>query len=336
MRWKKDSNVYRTDKETKEMSRTPLVILTGPTAAGKTELSIRLAEAIGAEIISADSMQVYKKMDIGTAKIMPDQMKGIRHYLVDELLPDEPFNVVIFQEKARSAIKEILSRGHIPMIVGGTGFYIQAVLRDIDFSDHTDDHSYRQSLERIAASEGGEVLYTMLKQQDPKAAQEIHPNNIKRVIRALEYHRQTGALISEHNSTQRAKKSPYNAAYFVLNMPRDILYARIERRVDEMMAVGLPEEVRKLREDGYDRSLVSMQGLGYKELLAYYDGELSLEEAVFLIKRDTRRFAKRQLTWFRREEDVIWLDKTAYPSDDALLMHMLEVLKNKDIIQTGE
>ncbi len=317
------------------MPKTPLVILTGPTAVGKTALSIRLASAIGAEIISADSMQVYKKMDIGTAKIMPDQMNGIRHYLVDEILPDEPFNVVVFQKKAREAISEITGRGHIPMIVGGTGFYIQAVLRDIEFSENDNDHSYRQSLEALAEAGGAEKLYAMLKEQDPGAAEAIHPNNVKRIIRALEYNRQTGGLISDHNREQRQKQSPYNAAYFVLNMPRDILYSRIEARVDQMMEEGLEEEVAKLREEGYDRGLVSMQGLGYKELLACFDGEMTLEEAVAVIKRDTRRFAKRQLTWFRREQDVIWIDKSEYGSEDAILRFMIAQLEERKIIKTG-
>ena len=315
------------------MSKAPLVILTGPTAVGKTALSIRLAQAIDAEIISADSMQVYKLMDIGTAKIMPGQMQGVRHHLVDCLMPDEPFNVVVFQQEAKKAMTGIYERGHIPLVVGGTGFYIQALLNDVDFSENDNDKGYRHRLEKMARTEDGpEKLYDLLCRTDPEAAKAIHPNNVKRIIRALEYHQQTGEMISAHNALQRQKTSAYNSAYFVLDMPRDQLYKRIEDRIDQMMEAGLLEEVKALKAAGYDRSLVSMQGLGYKQLLAYLDHEISLDEAIGLIKRDTRRFAKRQLTWFRREADVEWFDKAAYPSEDEILQAMLRDLKEKNII----
>ncbi len=315
------------------MPKTSLVILTGPTAVGKTALSIRLAKEIGAEIISADSMQVYKMMDIGTAKIMPDQMHGVPHHLVDCLMPDEPFNVVIFQQEAKKAISGIYERGHIPLVVGGTGFYIQALLNDVDFSENDDDPGYRHKLEALAETQDGAgKLYDLLCQTDPEAAKAIHPNNVKRIIRALEYHQQTGERISEHNALQRQKTSAYNSAYFVLNMPRDLLYRRIEERIDQMMDKGLLEEVRRLKEAGYQRSLVSMQGLGYKQLLAYLDHEMTLDAATALIKRDTRRFAKRQLTWFRREADVEWFDKSAFGSEDEILRAMLKALKEKNII----
>ena len=315
------------------MSKTPLVILTGPTAVGKTALSIRLAKEIGAEIISADSMQVYKLMDIGTAKIMPREMQGIPHHLVDCFMPDEPFNVVIFQQEAKKAISAIYERGHIPLVVGGTGFYIQALLNDVDFSENDSDYSYRKELEACSQTEeGAERLYELLCQTDPEAAKAIHPNNVKRIIRALEYYQQTGERISEHNAFQRQKTSAYNSAYFVLNMPRDLLYRRIEERIDQMMDQGLLDEVMRLKEKGYSRSLVSMQGLGYKQLLAYLDHEMTLEEATALIKRDTRRFAKRQLTWFRREADVQCFDKSAFASEDEILHAMLGELKRKNII----
>ena len=315
------------------MSKPPLVILTGPTAVGKTALSIRLAKEIGAEIISADSMQVYRQMDIGTAKIMPDEMQGVPHHLVDCFMPDEPFNVVIFQQEAKKAIAGIYERGHLPLIVGGTGFYIQAVLNDIAFAENEDDHTYRHSLEAMAKEEdGAEKLYALLCRLDPSSAQTIHPNNIKRMIRALEYHQQTGQMISEHNAAQRKRSSAYNSAYFVLNMPRPRLYERIEARIDEMMDQGLLEEVRKLKAAGYGRSLVSMQGLGYKQLMAYLDDEIPLDEAISLIKRDTRRFAKRQLTWFRREPDVQWIDKSLFASEDDILRDMIRLLEEKNII----
>ena len=310
----------------------PLIVLTGPTASGKTALSIELAKAIGGEIISADSMQVYRQMDIGTAKIRPEEMEGIPHYLVDVLEPDDPFNVVVFQQMAKAAMKKIRENGHIPIIVGGTGFYIQAILNDIDFKENEDD-GYRSHLEAMAASDGGpERLYEMLKEVDPESTEKIHCHNAKRVIRALEYFHQTGQKISEHNEQESRKESPYNFAYFVLNRPREVLYERIDQRVDQMMEEGLVQEVRKLKDRGYDRSLVSMQGLGYKEILAFFDGELSLEEAVYILKRDTRHFAKRQLTWFKRERDVLWLDQSKYDSRGAILADMIHILRQKGII----
>lgn len=202
----------------------PMVILTGPTAVGKTELSIRLAKILDAEIISADSMQVYKKMDIGTAKIMPEEMEGIKHYLVDELDPKEEFHVARFQQMAKDALKEIYAKGKIPLIVGGTGFYIQSLLYDIDFTKEDGDQEYRKQLEEKAKREGNDSLYEMLKQVDPKSTEKIHKNNVKRVIRALEFYKLNGYPISEHNEKEAAKTSPYNFAYFVLNHKRDILY----------------------------------------------------------------------------------------------------------------
>ncbi len=300
------------------MTKKPLIILTGPTAVGKTELSILLAKAINGEIISADSMQVYKHMDIGSAKIRTDEMDGVLHHLIDELEPSEPFHVVRFQEMARKAMEEIYSRGHIPIVTGGTGFYIQALLYDIDFEDTCEDEAYRSELEAFAAKNGAESLHAMLQEVDQKAAEEIHYNNVKRVIRALEYYKLTGRKISEHNEKQRQKESPYDFYYFVLNRNRALLYKRIEKRVDIMMEQGLLSEVTRLKEMGYDRSYVSMQGIGYKELLAYLDGEMTLKEAVDIIKKDTRHFAKRQLTWFKRERDVIWLDLDCLSQKEAL------------------
>ena len=306
----------------------PLLILTGPTAAGKTELSVRLAKRIGGEIVSADSMQVYKHMDIGSAKIRKEEMEGVPHHLIDVLEPSEPFHVVRFQQMALEAMEGIYERGHIPIITGGTGFYIQALLYHIDFEDTCEDPVYREKLENLAQREGAERLHELLKEADPRAAEEIHSNNIKRMIRALEYHRLTGRRISEHNREQREKQSPYSFAYFVLNRERAVLYERINRRVDLMMEEGLLEEVKKLKAMGYDRSYVSMQGIGYKELLGYLEGEYSLEEAVERIKLDTRHFAKRQLTWFRRERDVIWLEADRL-TGEQLLEKTAELWKEK-------
>lgn len=315
------------------MKKRPLIILTGPTAVGKTAASIGLAKAVGGEIISADSMQVYRQMDIGSAKITKDEMQGIPHYLVDVLEPEEAFNVVRFQELAKEAMEEIFRNGHIPIVVGGTGFYIQALLYDIDFTENDSDLSFREELEKKAGEEGAESLHALLEKADPQAAAQIHPHNVKRVIRALEFNRKTGQKISEHNEKERQKESPHNFAYFVLTDDRKALYERIDRRVDKMMEQGLLEEVRRLKDRGLPRDSVSMQGLGYKELFAYLEGEYPLEEAVRIIKRDTRHFAKRQLTWFRRERDVVWIDRQENEQDERkILESMLSVLREKQII----
>lgn len=314
------------------MDKKPLVILTGPTAVGKTSLSISLAKRINGEIISADSMQVYKKMDIGTAKIKAEQMDGVTHYLIDELEPDEEFNVVKFKQLSGFYMEQIYAKNKIPILVGGTGFYIQAVLYDIDFAENAADTSYREYLQGLLQKYGNEYLHELLAKTDPDSAAAIHPNNSKRVIRALEYLKLTGEKISGHNEEQRKKSSPYNYAYFVLNKNRAALYENINKRVDMMMAEGLLDEVKALKAAGYSRDLVSMQGLGYKELLACLEGETSLQEAVDIIKRDTRHFAKRQLTWFRREKDVIWVDKDNFHTEEEILCFMLEHLKSKSIL----
>jgi len=298
----------------------PFVVLAGPTAVGKTKMSIRLAKAIAGEIISADSMQVYRHMDIGSAKIRPEEMEGVPHHLIDVLEPSEEFHVVKFQQMAKEAMTGIYDRGHIPILTGGTGFYIQAVLYDIDFTKESGDDAYRKELEDFAERSGAEALHERLAAVDPKAAKDIHPHNIKRVIRALEYHHQTGDLISRHNEQERQKESPYDASYFVLNDDRQKLYHQIDRRVDLMIEAGLVDEVQALKDMGCTSSMVSMQGLGYKEILAYLDGVLSLDDAIYRIKRDTRHFAKRQITWFKREKDVIWVDKPDFDYDEEKML----------------
>ena len=291
------------------MNQKPMIILTGPTAVGKSALSVELAKKINGAVISADSMQVYRHMDIGSAKIMPEEMQGITHYMIDELEPDEEFHVVRFTTMAKEYLKEIYAAGKIPIIAGGTGFYIQA-------KEH-----------------GAGYLHEMLRKVDLASAEAIHANNVKRVIRALEFYHLSGQKISEHNETERQKQSPYNFAYFVLNDERAKLYERIDKRVDAMIAAGLVNEVQKLKDMGCSREMVSMQGLGYKEILAYLDGEYTLEEAVYIIKRETRHFAKRQLTWFKRERDVIWLDKQTFGYDEAaILTDMISILQEKEII----
>ena len=315
------------------MKKKPLVVLTGPTAVGKTKASIGLAKAIGGEIISADSMQVYEYMDIGSAKIRPEEMQGVPHYLIDDLKPWDEFHVVRFQQMAKNAMEQIYANGHIPIVVGGTGFYIQALLYDIDFTGTAQDDTYRAELENLAKEKGAAYLHNMLRKVDPKSAEDIHANNVKRVIRALEYYRQTGQKMSEHNEEERRKESPYEFVYFVLNAPREQLYARIDRRVDQMIEEGLVDEVKHLKELGCTKEMVSMQGLGYKEILAYLNGTSTLEEAIYIIKRESRHFAKRQLTWFRRERDVIWLNKPDFEYDDTkILTYMMDVLQAKGIL----
>lgn len=309
-----------------------VVVLTGPTAVGKTALSIALAKALDTGIISADSMQVYKYMDIGSAKITPQEMDGVGHALVDVYEPDEAFHVVRFQHDAKEAMKRLWAQGRLPLIVGGTGFYIQALLYDIDFTAEDADRTLREKYEIIVREQGAQALHEMLRAVDPQSAADIHANNVKRVIRALEFYEKTGVPISSHNAAEREKASPYGFAYFVLTDRREKLYARIDARVDAMMEQGLLDEVKTLKQMGYTRDMVSMQGLGYKELLAYLDGECSLEEAVHIIKRDTRHFAKRQLTWFRRERDVIWVDKSAFGYDDQkILSYMLEQIEKRGL-----
>ena len=278
----------------------PLVVLTGPTAVGKTKLSIALAKAINGEILSADSMQVYKHMDIGSAKIRPEEMEGVPHHLIDILEPWEEFNVVVFQKHCLECMEQIYDRSHIPILVGGTGFYIQAVLQGIDFTENEENTEYRKKLELLAEEQGPESLHEMLKKVDPVSAENIHANNIKRTIRALEYYELTGEPISVHNEREKERTSPYNFSYFVLTDDREKLYARIEDRIDEMMS----------------------------------QGECSLEDAVYTLKRDTRHFAKRQLTWFRRESEVTWIDKGRFDyNEEKILEYMIRELGEKEIYE---
>lgn len=312
-----------------------LIILTGPTAVGKTELSIQLAKKINGSVISADSMQVYRHMDIGSAKISREEMQEVPHYLIDTFEPDEEFHVVKFQEYAKKYMQEIYDQGRIPIVTGGTGFYIQALLYDIDFTKEQEDCAYRRELEQFVQEHGACALHERLKAIDEKAAEEIHANNVKRVIRALEFHHLSGEKISEHNEKERQKESPYNFAYFVLNDERENLYRRINQRVDKMLEQGLLAEVQKLKDMGYHRQMVSMQGLGYKEILEYLEGTCTLEDAIYRIKRDTRHFAKRQLTWFRREREVIWVNKPDFTYDNDKMIAYMTVEMRKRGIESG-
>lgn len=318
----------------------PLVILTGPTAVGKTELSIRLAKRINGEIISADALQVYKYMDIGTAKVTEKEMDGVKHYLIDILEPDMEFNAAMFKKMADEAINEIYAKGRIPIITGGTGFYIQAVLYDIDFDDGKEEHDdkrlteCRKMLNDILALHGQEYLYDMLKEKDPESAQVIHINNKQRVIRALEYNYLTGKKFSVYNAEQKEKQSKYNHAYFVLNDDRQCLYERIDKRVDIMLENGLLDEMDRLLDMGLKYDDQSMQAIGYRELFDYINGNKSFDETIELIKQNSRHYAKRQLTWFRRERDVIWLNYPEFSySKEKILDYITDTLKDKKILE---
>ena len=302
-----------------------LIVLTGPTAVGKTSLSIALAKAVDGEIISADSMQVYKYMNIGTAKITEEEKCGIPHFLIDELEPDEEFNVTIFKNKVMGYIEDIKSRGKVPIIVGGTGFYIQSVIYDINFNEYGDDSNVRKKYEAMAETLGKSELHKKLALVDREYADSVSYNNVKKVVRALTFFEMTGEKLSEHNKRERERSSPFDFAYFVLTMDRKKLYERIDKRVDLMFDMGLVKEVKALMAKGYDKSLVSMQGIGYKEVIDYLSGKTSLEECIDIIKRDTRHFAKRQLTWFKREKVVTYIDKDEFAAEDKCLKEMLRV-----------
>ncbi|WP_074103837.1 tRNA (adenosine(37)-N6)-dimethylallyltransferase MiaA [Paenibacillus sp. P3E] len=291
---------------TTETKRRVLVLL-GPTAVGKTRLSLEMAEAYNAEIISGDSMQVYRGMDIGTAKIKPEEMMGIPHHLIDIHNPQDSYSAAEFQEQGGRLIEEISRKGKLPFIVGGTGLYIESLCYGFRFSEAVADEAFRSEQDAFAEAHGAEALHARLAAVDPVSAARLHPNDRRRIIRALEIHHQTKVTLSESHADQK-KESPYELCLIGLTMDRKILYKRIEDRIDQMLAEGLVTEVEGLLQRGYSKSLVSMQGLGYKEIAAYLAGEMTLDEAVTLLKRDTRRFAKRQLSWFRHMKEIQWID----------------------------
>lgn len=303
-----------------------LLVLGGPTAVGKTELSIRLAEKLNGEIISADSMQIYKYMDIGSAKVTKEEMRGIKHHLIDVIEPDVPFSVADFKEHGDKALKDIISRGKFPIIAGGTGLYINSLTCNMTFTEAEKDEEYRLELEKLADEKGNEYIHDMLKDIDPISYKEIHFNNRKRVIRALEVYKLTGKPFSSYNAGEDFYKSDYDVYYYVLNMDREKLYNRINKRVDIMMENGLLDECIKLKNLGYTSDMQSMQGIGYKEILYYLENKISLEEAVNMIKQGSRNYAKRQLTWFRRDKRCIFLDKDIL-SDDEIINKILTELE---------
>ncbi len=309
-----------------------LVVIAGPTAVGKSDLAVKLAKRIDGEVISADSMQVYRRMDIGSAKVTKEEMQGIPHHMIDILEPSEEFNAFLFTKTASKLIEEINAKGKIPIVTGGTGFYIRALIYGNDFSESNgSNEEILKEIEELASTDP-DLLYEELKKVDPESASIIHKNNIKRVTRALMFYKETGRKISEHNSEMHEKPAAYDFACFVVTDDRAKLYERIDKRVDKMLKAGLVEEVRSLAAEGLTKDNISMQGIGYKELLMWLEGELSFDEAVSLIKQSSRHYAKRQITWFKREKEAIWLDRSILLSDDKILDQMIDVLKEKGII----
>ncbi|ACA45626.1 tRNA (adenosine(37)-N6)-dimethylallyltransferase MiaA [Clostridium botulinum] len=308
-----------------------LLIIAGPTAVGKTDISIKLAEKLNGEIISADSMQIYKYMDIGSAKITKDEMKGIPHHLIDVVEPHEEFNVSSFKDLAEKSIKDIWNRGKLPIIAGGTGLYINSLIYNYDFTDADRDEKYREYLTKLAEDKGNEYVHSLLKDIDEESYEKLYPNDLKRVVRALEVYKITGKSISEYIKENEKKlyDIPYNVNYFILNMNREVLYERINKRVDIMMGKGLIEEVKKLESMGYTPDMQSMKGIGYKEVLFYLNGDISLDEAIYLIKKGSRNYAKRQLTWFRKDKRSIWIDKDKYSSEEEIVDKIIKMVKDK-------
>ena len=306
----------------------PLVILVGPTAVGKTAASIGLAKALNGEIISGDSMQIFKGLDIGTAKITKEEMQGVPHHLIDIKEPWETFSVAEFKRLADEAIADIHDRGKMPIIVGGTGFYINSVLYEYHFGEADTDEAYRAELEQYAEAHGNEALWNILQEKDPDSAAKLHSNDTKRVIRALEVLHVTGIPASERQSTVDKQTMRYNAVYIALNMPREVLYDRINRRVDIMIQDGLEAEVRTALANGVAQDALSMTSIGYRQMIQYFNEEISFDRAVELIKRDTRHFAKRQLTWFRHDPNIQWVDKWG-KTDEQIQQEILTLVHNK-------
>lgn len=306
-----------------------IVIIAGPTASGKTKIGIELAKKIDGEIVSADSMQIYKYMDIGSAKPTKEEMQGIPHHMIDVVDPKEEFSVALYRQMAVECIDGIIKRGKMPIIVGGTGLYINSLTYPLDFTETAKDEEYRIYLQNLAEEKGSQFIHEMLKEVDPESYNRLHPNDLKRIIRALEVYKNTGRPISEFQRESKKREIEFNLAYFGLTMDRAKLYERINQRVDEMFDKGLIDEVKKLKEMGYTKDMTSMQGIGYKEVFDYLDGYLTLEEVKDIIKQNTRRYAKRQLTWFRREDRIFWVNLDEFSSIDDVLNVMINYIKDK-------
>lgn len=299
-----------------------IFILSGPTAVGKTDISINLAKRLNGEIISADSMQIYKHMDIGSAKICQQEMKGIKHHLIDFVDPKESFSVSEFSAMSKLLIDDIIKRGKLPMIVGGTGLYIDSLIFNYNFANSSKDYEYREYLRTLAVEKGDDYVYNLLKDVDMDSYEKLHVKDLKRVIRALEVYKTTGKTIKEVNDEIDIYDIPYNISYFVLNMDRKELYKRIDDRVDIMLKEGLLEEVKSLLDMGLDENMQSMKGIGYKELILHLKGDISYDDAVYRIKKGSRNYAKRQLTWFRKDKRVQWIDKDSFKTEEEIVEFM--------------
>ncbi len=314
------------------MKKTPLLVITGPTSTGKTALAIKIAQVLNGEIISADSMQIYRYMDIGTAKPTIEERKGIPHYMLDIVYPDEEYNVALFQKQAMKTIEDISKRGRLPILAGGTGLYINSIIYPMDFSDAEKDPEYRNYLKKRLKENGVLWLHNQLKKVDLKSAERLHPNDTRRIIRALEIYHLTGKPMTAFHQNYKEIEPPYDLLLYGLTMERQILYERINLRVDCMIEAGLVDEVRGLLKKGYTKDLVSMQGLGYKEIVAYLKGLVTLNEAIEVLKRNTRRFAKRQLTWFRREKQIKWLYADKQTTEQLAEQLISDIGKNNFLI----
>ena len=307
------------------MQKTPLIILTGPTAVGKTDLSIKLSKELNAEIISADSMQIYKYMDVGSAKVTKEEMDGVCHYLIDEVTPDYSFSVSEFQERANNYIKEITDKGKNVLVTGGTGLYLNSLIYNMDFAKSDANEELREQLRLELEENGIDYMHNKLRELDSDAADRIHKNNTKRVIRALEV-ALSGKKMNDFSNDLKINEK-YKPIIIVLNREREHLYKRIDKRVDIMMENGLIEEVKKLLNMGYTKDMISMQGIGYKEIIKYLEGEYELDEAIEIIKRDSRRYAKRQLTWFRRYDDAKWFNLDEYDDSEILKQDIISYIE---------
>ena len=308
------------------MEKQKVIVICGPTASGKTALSIELAKKVNGEIVSCDSMQIYKEMDIGTAKPTVEEMQGIKHYMIGIISPNERYSVADYKKDAKKAIREILNKGKVPIVVGGTGLYIDSLIYEIEYQDIEFDKEYREHLEKEVKEKGLEELYNVAKEIDPEAIEKISKNDKKRILRILEIYHATGENKTEQERKSRQKEVEYDYKVYALNMDREKLYDRINKRVDKMIEEGLIQEVEKIYKK-YNDFPTAMQGLGYKEVVEYLEGKLTKEEMIEKIKQETRRYAKRQLTWFRKNKQTIWLDvgKNTIQNNIEIILEGLKV-----------
>lgn len=316
-----------------------LFIIAGPTAVGKTKISVEIAKELNGEVVSADSMQIYRYMDIGSAKVSKEEMQNIPHYMIDIVEPSQEFSVAEYKKMAQGTIEDILKRSKVPILAGGTGLFINSIICNYNFTEVSKDEEYRAFLTNLADKNGKEYVHDLLKEVDPESYKRLYPNDLKRVIRALEVFKLTGKPIGAFATDERVLYDiPYDLHYYVITMDREKLYNNINKRVDIMLENGLIEEVQKLRQLGFTPEMQSMKGIGYKEILYYLDGKISLSDAVELIKQGSRNYAKRQLTWFRKDKRTIWINKDDFNNDDQIIQHIIEQYiknnnKNSDILK---